>query len=119
VTGATTKDGTSKRSAYVLVAFVVTHWQKQRRNWRDRRYAFVVRISRVRRYVMAETAKELDQWEQGRGKGDQSHLNEDHVYVVVAFVVTFVAIEVVLMEEAGDWRGRKDIVYRVRVCRTY
>jgi hypothetical protein len=40
-------------------------------------------------------------------------------YVVVAFVVTFVAIEVVLMEEAGDWRGRKDIVYRVRVCRTY
>jgi hypothetical protein len=41
-------------------------------------YAFVVRSSRVRRYVMAEIAKELavmDQWEEGR-------------YVVVAFVVT-------------------------------
>jgi len=72
----------------------------------------------------------VDQWEQGRGEGDQSHLNEDHVcrYVVVAFVVTFVVtFEVVLMEEAGDWRGsRKDRVSSTRlrrvrryVCRTY
>jgi hypothetical protein len=37
-------------------------------------YAFVVRISRVRRYVMAEIAKELavmDQWEQGRREGEE------------------------------------------------
>jgi hypothetical protein len=67
---------------------------------RVRRYAFVVRISRV-----------------GSKEGDQSHLNEDHVcrYVVVAFVVTFVAMEMVLMKEAGDWRGRKDRVSSTRL----
>ena len=58
-------------------------------------YALVVRSRRVRRYVMAEIAKELGaNGALEAGEGDQSNESDDLVrvcrYVIVAFVVTFV-----------------------------
>ena len=61
-------------------------WRLEREEGSSIEYAFVVRISRVRRYVMAEIAKELavmDQWEQGREGEEEQSRGMLHVFTVL------------------------------------